>query len=153
MFQNKEKTLFWSHFVQRNFFLKTLALCNCRGPAAFKCQRYRTDWSSNQELFHHYQHTRTVQSICSTHQINCEVHLIIIKVTINFPKFVAACKKNQLISSIHSWDRADFRATRPTRSCPFSITTTQKTFGFYDFLSIPQKSVYSINSFLRYNQF
>ena len=58
----KKKPYFWVTFVQREFFLKTLAMYYCRDPLAFKCQRYRVDWPSNQKLFHHYQHARTVQS-------------------------------------------------------------------------------------------
>ena len=36
--QNERKTLLWSHFLQRKFFLKTLAKCNCSGPPSFRCQ-------------------------------------------------------------------------------------------------------------------
>ena len=118
-FKIKKKPYFGVTFSQRGFFLKTSAMYNCRDPPAFKCQRYRVDCSSNQKLFHHYLHARTVQSICSIHQIICKIHLIhkshkihknpmiyrashifdyahpiIIKVTINFPEFVLACKKS-----------------------------------------------------------
>ena len=57
IFQNKEKTLFWSHFwayfvifAQREFFLKHPAKHSCIGPPPFKCKRYRVDWSLNQIL-------------------------------------------------------------------------------------------------------
>ena len=33
--------------------------------------------------------------------------------------------KNQLISSFHSWDTADFRVPRPKRSCPLLTPTIQ----------------------------
>ena len=35
-------------------------------------------------------------------------------------------EKNQLISSIHSWDTADFRVSRPKRTHPFLANTIQK---------------------------
>ena len=60
-------------FAQWECFLKTLAMYNCRGLPAFKCQRYRVYWSSNQKLLHYYQHARTVQKICSVYQIICEI--------------------------------------------------------------------------------
>ena len=41
-----------------------------------KCQKYIVDWRSNQKPFHHYQYTKIIQSICSTHQIICELQLI-----------------------------------------------------------------------------
>ena len=44
---------------------------------AKKCQRDRVDWWSNQKLFHHHQHAKIIQSICSIHQIICEIHLIL----------------------------------------------------------------------------
>ena len=76
-------------------------------------------------------------------------HPIIIEVMFSFPKFVWA-GKYQLISSIHSWDTADFRVPRPKRLHPFSTTNIhiKVTFGFPEFLSTHQKSVYS---FLKYN--
>ena len=40
-------TYFGFVFLQREFFLKTLAKYNCSGPPAFWCQRYRVDWPSN----------------------------------------------------------------------------------------------------------
>ena len=50
---------------------------------------------------------------------------IIIKVTFSCPKFESACKK-QLISSILSLDKADFRVPRPKIPCLFLITTIKK---------------------------
>ena len=35
------------NFAPKKFFLKTLALYNCRGHPAFKCQRYRVHWLSS----------------------------------------------------------------------------------------------------------
>ena len=55
IFQNKEINL------QSEFFLKNLAMYNCRGPPAFKCQRQRKDWLSSQKFFHHYRHAKIVQ--------------------------------------------------------------------------------------------
>ena len=48
-----------------------------------------------------------------------------------FPKLLAFLnlyqhEKNQLISSINSWDTADFRVSRPKRLCPFPTNTIQK---------------------------
>ena len=73
-FKIKEKLYFDIIFAQRKFFLKTLAKYNCSGPAP-KIQS-RLGWPSNQKLFHHYQHAKIIQSICSIHQIICEIHLI-----------------------------------------------------------------------------
>ena len=61
IFQNKEKTLFWGGFCPKKFLQKTLAKYNWSGPPAFRCQSYRADWQSNQKLFHHYQHAKTIQ--------------------------------------------------------------------------------------------
>ena len=41
------------------------------------CQRYGVYWQSNQKLIHHYQYVNTIQSICSIHQIICEIQLIL----------------------------------------------------------------------------
>ena len=75
-FKIKEKSYFvviFEHILsflpEGNFFLKNPAKYNCRGPPAFKCKRYRVDWPSNQKSFHHYQHTKIIQSICSIYQI------------------------------------------------------------------------------------
>ena len=78
-----------------------------------------------------------------------------------FPKLLAFLnlyqhEKNELIWSIHYWDTADFRVSRPKNPHPFLTNTMQKllvTFKFPDFLSTHQKSAYSIDSFLRYSQF
>ena len=59
-FETKKKPYFTVTFAQREFFLKTQAMYNYRGPPAFKLFQ-------NQKLFHHYQHATTVQSICSIH--------------------------------------------------------------------------------------
>ena len=75
-FKIKEKSYFaviFEHILsflpEGNFLLKNPAKYNCRGPPAFKCKRYRVDWPSNQKSFHHYQHTKIIQSICSIYQI------------------------------------------------------------------------------------
>ena len=44
-FKIKKKPCFGVIFIQREFFLKTLATCNCNGPPAFKCYIFRVDWS------------------------------------------------------------------------------------------------------------
>ena len=75
-FKLKKKPCFVVTFAQQEFFLKTLAIYNCRGLPEFKYQRYRVYWSSNQKLLNYYQHARTVQTICSVYQIICEIHLI-----------------------------------------------------------------------------
>ena len=72
----KKKPYLGVTFAQRKLFLKNLVIYSCRGPPAFICQRYGVDWPSNQKLFHYYQHAGTVQSICSIHQIICDIHLI-----------------------------------------------------------------------------
>ena len=56
-------------FCPKGLFPKHPAKCNCSGPPAFKCQKYRIDWPSNPKLFHHYHHTKTIQSIYSIHWI------------------------------------------------------------------------------------
>ena len=136
IFKIKKKPYFGVTFAQREFFQKTLTTYNCSSPPAFKCQRYRVDWSSNQKLLHHCVHAKTIQSICTIYQIICEIHLIqephICKTSTIFgyahPRINKVLQaflnlyqheKNQLISSIHSWDTADFRV-------PFLTTTTQK---------------------------
>ena len=60
-FKIKQKSYFGVIIAQREFFLKTLAKYNYSDPTAFKCQRYRVDWPSNQKLFHHYQHAKINQ--------------------------------------------------------------------------------------------
>ena len=57
--QIKKKNYFEVVFPQRDFFLKTLR--------AFKCQRYRVDWPSNQILFNYYKLAKINQSNCSNH--------------------------------------------------------------------------------------
>ena len=39
--QINKKTLVCVHFCTKATFPKTLAKCNCNGPSAFRCQRYR----------------------------------------------------------------------------------------------------------------
>ena len=77
-FRITEKPYFGVIFAQRKFFLKTLAKYNCSGPPIIQMWKIesRLGWSSNQRLFHHYQHAKIIQSICSIHQIICEIHLI-----------------------------------------------------------------------------
>ena len=104
-----KKTHFVVILAQIEFFLNILAKYDYSGPPAFKCKRYRLSTI----LFHHYQHAKFIQSICSIHYIICESHTIfkvlpifdhthpvIIKVTLSFHKFVSACKKSaQFINS------------------------------------------------------
>ena len=66
-FKIKKKPYFGVTFAQREFFQKTLAVYNFSVPQAFKCQRYRMDWLSHQNLLNHYQNAKTIQSICSNH--------------------------------------------------------------------------------------
>ena len=40
---------------------------NCSCTPAFKCQNYTIDWPSKQKLFHHYNHAKIAQSICSVY--------------------------------------------------------------------------------------
>ena len=59
-------------------------------------------------------------------------HPIIIKITINFPKFLSARKKSaHFINSFR--DREDFRDPRPKRPCSFLTTTTQKLLKYLMF--------------------
>ena len=128
---------FWSFYIvfsQTELFLKNLAKCNCSGPPAFKCQRYREDWRSNQKPFHHYQYSKIIQSICSIYQIICEIRmiqessrassifdhawLIIIKVTLAFLNLDQHAKY-QHISSTGSSDTADLRVPRPKNLLQF----------------------------------
>ena len=39
-FKIKKKPYSGVTFAQREFFLKTLTMYNCRGASAFKCQKY-----------------------------------------------------------------------------------------------------------------
>ena len=76
-FSKYRKNPYFGHtFAQRELFLETLAMYNYRNIPAFKCQRYRVDWLSNQKLFHHYQHAKMIHSVCSIYQIICEKNLI-----------------------------------------------------------------------------
>ena len=72
----RKKPYFGHTFVQTELFLETLAMYNCRDTPAFKCQRFRVDWLSNQTLFHHYQHAKMIHSVSSICQIFCEKNLI-----------------------------------------------------------------------------
>ena len=70
MFENKGSFLghfrpYFVVFAQREFFLKDPAKYNCSGSPAFKCRRYRVDWPSIQNLFHHYKYAIIIQWICS----------------------------------------------------------------------------------------
>ena len=65
--QIKKKNYFEVVFPQRDFFLKTLTKYNYKGLRAFKCQRYRVDWPSNQILFNYYKLAKINQSNCSNH--------------------------------------------------------------------------------------
>ena len=59
------------------------------GSSAFKCQEFRVGCWSKQKLFLHYQHAKITQSICSIHQIICEIHLIL--------------ESNDLKGFVHLW--------------------------------------------------
>ena len=70
--------------------------------------------------------------------------------------------KNQFISSVHSYNTADIRVTRPDRPCPFLNTTTLKLLKkFLAFLNFHQHasnkfislSLLLLFFFLRYDQF
>ena len=73
--KKKQKPYFWVIFFPQEFFIKYLTKCNCCGPPAFKCQKYRVDWRSNLKSFNHYQYTKIIPLIYSIDQIICEVHL------------------------------------------------------------------------------
>ena len=75
-FKIKKKKLFKSHFSRKEIFLKPPAMYNCSGSPAFKFQRSRVDWPSNQKLFYPYQDTKIIQSICLIHQVLFEIHMI-----------------------------------------------------------------------------
>ena len=174
IFKTKKKPYFGVIFAQREFFLKTMATYNCRGPLVFKYQRYRVDWSSNQKSLQRYQQAKIVQSICSIHHIICRytwfkspvvykatlnfdyAHPIIISVTFSFPKFVSAClKSTNFINLVLRCSR--FQSLNSKKATPVFDHQHPKivkvTFGFSEFLSTHQKSVYSINFFLRYSEF
>ena len=122
-FKIKKKRYFGVIFPQREFFLKTLAKHNCSGPLAFKCQRFRESVK-----------LKMIPSL--------------------------SAYKNQSVNLLNSsndlWDTPDLRVPWSIRPRQF-LTIIQKiikvTFGFLEFLLTHQKSVYFINSFLRYGQF
>ena len=145
LFQNKWKPYFGVIFSQRKFFLKTLAKYNCSGPPPFRCQRYKVDWIDHQTK--NYSITISMQKsfnqypqfiksfvgftwfkspmIYKASLIFYLAHPIIIKAAISFPNLYQH-EKNQLISSIHSWNTADFGVSRPKRPCPFPTNIMQK---------------------------
>ena len=65
------------HFMKQQNII--LSKYNCSWPLAFKCQRCNVYWWSNQKLLHHYQHAKIIQTICSIHQIICELYLIFLE--------------------------------------------------------------------------
>ena len=75
-FEIKKKTYFGVIFSPKGILPKNSGKYKCIGPPTFTCQKYRVDWPSNQKLFHHYQHPKIIQPICSIHEITCEIHLI-----------------------------------------------------------------------------
>ena len=118
----KKLILGWLLGPKRIICKKKLAKQNC----SVKCQNYRVDWPSNKQLFNPCQHAKIIQSICSIHQIICEMrytwlkspiiykaspifHLtnpITITVTFNLPKLVSAYKKSvHLINSCLRYSR------------------------------------------------
>ena len=117
-FKMKGKPYFGVIFVQRKFFLKTLAKYNCSGPPPFRCQRYKVDWAGYQtqnysitismqksfsqyaQLIKSFVRYTWFESTISIRPHSFFNHPIIIKVTLSFPKFVSAWKK---ISSFHQF--------------------------------------------------
>ena len=78
IFQNKGKILCWGHFCPEEIFPKNSGKVQLEwSPTIYMSKiQSRLGWPSNQKLFHHYQHAKIIQSICSIHQIICEIHLI-----------------------------------------------------------------------------
>ena len=76
--------------------------------------------------------------------------------TFSLLQFVSACK-NQLFTSIHSWDAVVFRVQLPNKMphpfWPQPPKNIKVTFSSPEFVSTHHKSVYSINSLLRHSQF
>ena len=110
-FKIKKNPYFGVNFAQKEFFLNTPVMYNCRGHPGSKCQICKADWSLNQKLFRHYQQAKIVQSICSIRQIICEItwfnsHMI------------------YKASPIQFWSTVDLRVPNPKRPCPFLTTTT-----------------------------
>ena len=71
-FQNISIFFPFLHKFSNNFLF--LIFFFAHSQPVFKCQRYRVDWLSNPKLSYHYQHAKIIQSICSIHQIICEIH-------------------------------------------------------------------------------
>ena len=108
----RKKPYFGHTFVQTELFLETLAMYNCRDTPAFKCQRFRVDWLSNQKLFittnmqkWFTQSAQFVKSFVRKTWFKSPMiykaspnfdyaHPLIIKATISFSKFVWECKKS-----------------------------------------------------------
>ena len=151
--QHFSKFYFGVIFAQSKFSLKTLAVYNCMSPPAFKCQRFRVHWSSDQNHSitinmqkSFYESAQFIKSfviynwfkhpmIYKASPIFGYAHPVIIKVTFSFSKFVSACK-NQLISSIYSWDTAGFWDPRPKRPHPFWPTPPQNYWSNFWVFSI-----------------
>ena len=79
-------------------------------------------------------------------------HPKISEIIFSFPEFQPACKK--FITSIHSWDTANFRVLWPDWHRPFLTMPTPKkfwsTFNLCEFVSTSKKSGYFIDLFWSY---
>ena len=102
IFKIMKKPCFWvtfDHFfivfTKREFLLKIVARYNYSGPSAFKCQKWRVDWQSNQKLF------ISSLSAYKNHSINL------------------------LNSSNHLWDIPYSIVPWSIRSCPFLTIPSQ----------------------------
>ena len=62
-----KETYFVAILAQSEFFLKTAVI-----PQHLNVK----DTESSRILFHHYHHAKIIQSICSIHQIICEIYLV-----------------------------------------------------------------------------
>ena len=138
----RRKLYFEVIFAQREFFLKTLAMYNYRGPTEFKIQsrliikpKIIPFPFNMQKLFNQF--AQFIKSFVSYTRFESPIIYkaspifdyadpIIIKVTFSFPTFVSACEKSAHLISQFILEIPFISFPRPKRPCPFLTTTTQK---------------------------
>ena len=140
-----------------------------------------SNWRSNRWLFHQNQHAKITQSICSIHQVTCEIHLILESHDLKgLVSFWPCPPTNFFITAIwlphgHLWAAVEGAASL-TRSLCWILDFTRRSpkafkkdwfpnlgrvpwwvsklaFSFPRFLSAWKRLAPFKNSFLRYSRF
>ena len=66
IFQNKEKTQFLGQFSLKGIFSKNFSYVQLQESPNIYMSKIRVDRFSNQKLFHHYQHAKTVVNLLNS---------------------------------------------------------------------------------------